>query len=115
MRVGTSALGLLGVLVVHWYFFAVSTSSLAARIRGVERLPPIARRLATLTKDPRGVLSLIADLFWLSMTLVLPAILIAQVIKFGLTLELAAFAAAVAVDVGWLSFLMSRSESRTRL
>jgi hypothetical protein len=66
---GINPLGLLFVVLAHCYFFAASTSSLAARSRGLERLPTVARRLATLAKDPKGVLSLIGDLFWLSMAL----------------------------------------------
>lgn len=113
MRLGTSAFGLLVAVVAHWSFFALSTSSLAARFRGLDRLPPIARRLATLTKDPKGVLSLIGDLFWLSIAvletaLILAATVLAQGITFGLPLDLAVVAVAASVDIGWRYFVMSR-------
>ena len=103
--------GFVAIVSAQALLFAMSTTGLAVNAVGSERLPGLAREIASSYRMTPGRMHVVGALLWLGVAVLVAVLVIANGVLLDTPRDVAAGLTCVLFDVAWISYLF-RSRGR---
>jgi hypothetical protein len=98
------------LIATQVFCFTLSTTGLAVHFVGRDRLPPLARRIASAYRLTGGRHQLVGALFWLILAVGVCVALFVNGSVLNSVRDVAAGVASVLLDLAWLGYLIGRRD-----